>query len=118
MAQAMNLTQIAATIANGAALSAEIDLGANVLCGINMPAVWSAAAMTFQVSTDGGVTWNEMTTSAGAAVSYTVASAQYIAVDPLLWAGINALKIRSGTVGAPVNQGQAVALTLLTKQRI
>lgn len=111
-----SVSLIPATIANGASLSGETDLGIQSLVGIFMPAAWTTAAITFQVSPDGGVTWDEMTITAGAAVSYTVAAGQYIAVDPTLWRGINAIKVRSGTLGAPVNQGQASTLQLAARQ--
>lgn len=106
---------ITATIAAGNALSPEVDLGTGTLVGITMPSAWTVAVITFQVTTDGGATWNEMTTSAGAAVSFTVAASQYIAVDPALWRGINAIKVRSGTVGAAVNQIAQATLVLITR---
>ena len=115
MALPINLATVQTTIANGTALSAEVDMGADTLVGITMPAAWTAAALTFQVSTDGGVTFNEMNSSAGSAVSFTVAASQYIAVDPTLWRGVNAVKVRSGTSGTPVNQGADRVLTLVTR---
>lgn len=115
MAFPINILPIPAVIAIGTALSPEADLGAGTLVGVAMPAAWTAAAITFQVSSDGGVTWNEMTTSAGAAVSFTVAASQYIAVDPTLWRGVNAVKVRSGTSGAPVNQAAQATVTLITR---
>lgn len=108
-------TNIAATIAASGSLSSEVDFGIGTLVGIAMPAAWTAAALTFQVSTDGGITFNEMTTSAGVAVSFTAAAGQYIAVDPTLWRGVNAIRVRSGTSGAPVAQGVQAILTMVTR---
>jgi hypothetical protein len=71
--------------------------------------------MTFQVSPDGGTTWNELTSNAGTAVNYTVAASQYIAVDPATWRGVNCLKIRSGTSASPVAQTAAATMTLVTR---
>lgn len=99
----MNAEVINATIATGAALSAGVGLGAKALVGIVMPATWDAAALTFQVSTDGGTTWQEMQ-STSAVISFTAAASQFLAVDPALWRGVNMVKVRSGTSGAPVNQ--------------
>lgn len=115
MAAAINISQFVATILAGAALSGEVDIGGNTLVGITMPAAWTTAAMTFSVSTDGGTTWCEMTTSAGAEVSYTVAASQYIAVDPTLWRGVNAVKVRSGTLASAVNQVAQALVTLITR---
>jgi hypothetical protein len=52
--------------------------------------------------------------SASAELNYTAAQGQYICVDPSLWRGVVALKVRSGTAGTPVNQGQNSTLTLIT----
>ncbi len=119
MGLTIGIDQITATILSGTAVttpSTGIALGAKTLVGIVMPSAWTAAAITFQVSADGGTTWSEMTTSAGAAVSYTVAAGQFIAIDPALWRGINLIIIRSGTSGSPVNQGADRVLTLITRQ--
>jgi hypothetical protein len=104
---------IIAKISSGTALSPEVDLGIRSLVGIAMPAGWDAAALTFQASVDGGTTWQEMTTSAGVAISFVVGAGQYMAVDPTLWRGVNAIKVRSGTSGAPVNQTSDRILTLM-----
>jgi hypothetical protein len=110
----MSQTQTQAIIANGAAVSPQVNLGNGLLIGIRMPATWTAAVLTFQVSPDGGTTWLEMQSSS-AVVSYTVAQGQYIGVDPTIWRGVTALKVRSGTVGSPVNQAQQSIVTLITQ---
>lgn len=115
MAQTIGLEQHTATIASGAALSAAVPLGAGTLVGVSMPAGWDAAAMTFQVSADGGTTWQELFGSGGSAVSYTVAANNFVAIDPATWRGINMIKVRSGTSGATVNQTAARTLTLITR---
>ena len=109
----MSISQTQVTIANGTSLSPEVDIGNKLLVGIAMPALWTAAAVTFQASFDGGVTWLNMQ-SASAELNYTAAQGQYICVDPSLWRGVVALKVRSGTAGTPVNQGQNSTLTLIT----
>jgi hypothetical protein len=83
----------AAAIANGAALSPAVPLGEKTLVGIVMPAVWTTAAITFQVSVD-DATFNELYDGAGNATS---------------------VKARSGTSASPVNQGQASVLQLVTR---
>jgi hypothetical protein len=115
MALPINIDRIDVTIASGQSLSARVDLGAKVLVGIAMPTDWDAAALTFQVSQDGSETWLEHTTSAGNAVSFTVDAGQYIAVDPVLWRGVNAVRLRSGTAVTPVNQSANRTLTLITR---
>jgi hypothetical protein len=112
---AIGLVQTPITISNGTALSAALPLGEYVLTGIAMPAAWDAAALTFQVSADGGTTFGEMQ-SVSAVVSYTAAAGQYIAIDPTLWRGVNMIKVRSGTSGTPVNQTADRILTLVTRR--
>lgn len=115
MAAPMNITSVQAVIAAGQALSAETDVGPGVLVGIIIPVGWTNAALTFQTSVD-GVTWAEMVNATDAAISFgPVTSGQYVAVDPTLWRGVAALKVRSGTLGAPVVQGTQQTLILVTK---
>jgi hypothetical protein len=114
---------ITGQIAAGAALSAEIDIGPKSLVGLVLPANWTAAAggISFQVSVDGGTTWNELTvgtTGAAYSLAFTAAGAAYLAVDPQLLRGVQAIKIRSGTAGAPVNQTNTVVLNLVTRLAI
>lgn len=110
---------IQAQIAAGQSLSAEVDIGSKSLVGLVLPGTWIAATggISFQVSVDGGATWNELTTSAGAAyaIAFTAAGAAYIAIDPTTLRGVQAIKIRSGTALAPVNQTATVTLTLVTR---
>jgi len=102
------------TIANGTSLSPAVAIGPNVLCGIAMSAGWDAAAMTFQVSYDGGTTFQEMQ-STSAVISYTVAANQFISFDPSVWRGVTTLKVRSGTSGAAVNQTADRTINLVTR---
>lgn len=110
-ADQIGLSSFTATIAAGQSLSAEVDMGAFVLTGIAMPASWTAADLTFQVSPDGGVTWLELQTTA-AAVDFKAAASQFIGVDPTALRGFNAIKVRSGTSSVPVTQSGGAILTL------
>jgi hypothetical protein len=110
----MSQQTVQATIANGAALSGQVNIGNRLLVGLWMPATWTAASITFQVSPDGGTTWLELYSSAGVETTFTVAASQFIAVDPETLRGINAVKVRSGTSGSPVNQNQQSIVTLVT----
>ena len=103
------------TIAAGQSLSPEIDIGAWTLVGIQMPASWTAAGLSFQVSFDGGATWLEHYNAAGTETTFTVGASQYIAVDPLLWRGVSAIKVRSGTAASPVAQTGGATLNLIAR---
>ena len=99
------------TILSGASLSDAQDLQGCRLTGIRMPASWTAASLTFQVSEDGTNFVNlynlngEVTYSTGA--SYGVS---FNAEDFLSWRYI---KVRSGTSGAAVTQGADRTLVLV-----
>jgi hypothetical protein len=95
------------TIPNGTALSNPIDLGAKVLCAIIVPSAWTAAGLSFQASDDGGATWFNIYDSTGTEAvvgSGAVVAGRRISLDPSLFAGVDFIRVRSGTSGVPVNQ--------------
>lgn len=99
------------TILSGASLSDAQDLQGCRLTGLRMPALWTAASLTFQVSEDGTNYLNlynlngEVTYPTGA--SYGVS---FNAEDFLSWRYV---KVRSGTSGGAVAQGADRVLTLV-----
>lgn len=117
----VGITLNPAVIAAGQSLSAAVSLGALTLVGISMPATWTVAALTFQVSPDGGTTWQELFNDAGAEISITAAAGQFIipVADPsYLWRGINMVKVRSGTPSAPVVQTGGATINLVTRSEM
>lgn len=100
-----------ATIANGQALSGAAQLGGRLLHAIQMPSVWTSASMTFQASYD-GATFANVYDQYGNELSVEVAASRFVALDPTLFAGAQGIKVRSGTSGAAVNQGQATDVAL------
>ena len=117
MAAQMGLQIIAASIASGQSLSAQVDIGPYLLKGILLPSGWTAASLTFQVSFDGGATWFEHYSYAGSETVFGQAAGvgEYIALDPTLWGGVVSLKIRSGTQAAPVAQASLASLQLICR---
>lgn len=109
-------THPTATIANGESLSGAVDLGDGILTRIEMPAAWTAAGLTFQVSADNS-TWLDLYDDAGSEVSVTADASQAMRVDFADWIGVRYLKARSGTSGTPVNQGAERVLSLITVSR-
>lgn len=107
---------LAATILSGASLTDAIDLGDARLSRIAMPATWTTANLSFQVSYD-GVTYNNLFDSSGVEVTVTAAAARAISLHTLfaLFQDVRWLKIRSGTSAAPVNQGADRALQLAVR---
>ena len=109
----------AVAIAAGASLSGAANSGDKLLCAIIMPAIWTAAALTFQASDDGGVTWNNVYDDQGNEItiaSAAVVAGQRISMDPSNFAGIDFIKVQSGIVGALVNQVAAATLILIYRK--
>lgn len=104
-----------ATIASGASLSGAVDLGTGRIVGLILPAAWTTASITFQASADGTNFFDlyDDATQRELASSIVVAS-RFLALPMADWLGIRAVKLRSGSSGAPVNQGAARAITLVT----
>ncbi|MCL5264149.1 MAG: hypothetical protein M1343_02970 [Chloroflexi bacterium] len=101
----MNITVKSAAIAAGSSLSGIVDLEGYTKIGIEMPAAWDAAALTFQGSSD-GVTYNNLYDNVGNEVTSQAAAGRFIGIDTILrsLAAVRYLKIRSGTSALPVNQ--------------
>lgn len=102
------------TIASGQALSGAIDLLGYNLVGVQMPAAWTAANLTFQGSIDGTNFYDLYDGSAEINLSAAAAS-RYLALTPSQFAGVRYLKVRSGTTGTPVNQAADRSLTLIVR---
>ena len=104
------------TIANGASLSSAVDLGGFRPFGFIMPAAWTAADVTFQGGPDTS-TLNNLYDDTGTEVSAKAAASQMVVFSqPVKWLGVQALKVRSGTSGAVVNQGGARNITIIGVQ--
>ena len=108
----MGLNTTSATIAASGNLSPEVDLGAQVLVGLYVPSSWTSANITFQASPD-GVNFGNLFSYLGAEVTFVAVPGQFLAVDPTLWRGARAIKVRSGTSGTPVAQTSQVTLQLV-----
>jgi hypothetical protein len=116
---ALNKSAAQVTIANGQSLSAPVNLGNKTLCAIVVPTPWTAAALSFQASDDGGVTWQNLFDVTGTEVSIpsaSVVAGQRISVNPAIFASVDFVKIRSGTNAAAVAQGGARVLGLATRE--
>lgn len=103
-----------AVIPNGTALSQAVYIGHGNLVGVQMPAAWTTANLTFQASLD-GTTFQNLFDDGGTEYTITALVSQNITirvpVQGALW-----VIVRSGTSGSPVNQGAARSVTLLIKK--
>jgi hypothetical protein len=106
-------TTKSAVIANGASLSGVIDLEQLNITGLLIPAAWTAADITFQVSPD-GTTFGDLVDSSGNEVKLSgIAAGKFIGVNLAEASGVRYLKIRSGTSAAAVNQAAERTISLI-----
>ena len=105
-------------ILSGASLSQGALLGDHCLVGIQMPAAWDAASLSFQVSYDAGASWHDLYDDAGNEVTLAPASpaGKYLAVTPDPFGGIEFIRVRSGLTGAAVNQTATRSISLITRK--
>lgn len=110
---------IKTTIASGTALSAEVDLRQWRLIGVLIPPVWTAADVTFQAAPEvGGVsgTYGEVALDPGSGVGTALqldgAASGVSALNAPAIVGGAFFKVRSGTVGIPVNQAADRVITI------
>lgn len=111
------LSSPSVVIAEDAALSGAVYLGAGLPVAIEMPAAWTAAALTFQGSVD-GVVFANVYDDGGTEYAASVAASQHIALDHNAFIGCAFVKVRSGTAGTPVNQVAARTLKLVIRRDI
>lgn len=106
---------IEATIANGVALSEWLDLGERRFAGLIMSANWTAAAISFDVSPDGGTTAFPLFDKNNAEMTLAVAAGRAYAFPIADMLGWNYIRLRSGLSGAPVNQSAARVLRVMVE---
>lgn len=110
-----NSEYITATIAAGESLSTVVELGVSTMCGVVLPAAWTAAKVSFESSVD-GVTFGPVYDMAGVIGSAANQAANdVISVDPARFLGFSYIKIRSGVPGALVNQVDSRTLTVIAR---
>jgi hypothetical protein len=109
------LVPVAVSIPSGTSImAAGVDIGGAGIVRILMPAAWTAAALTAQVSQD-DATYYDLYDSTGTEWSATVVAAHAVALDITTFTGVRYLKLRSGTGAAPVAQAATRSLTLVTR---
>lgn len=110
------------TIAENTSLSAAFTVregvhpqGSCTPTAIIMPASWTPASLTFQVSVD-GTTFQDLYDEYGSEVTVTAAASRTIRLTAADWWGVGlSIKVRSGTSAAVVNQTAARALKIVCR---
>jgi hypothetical protein len=116
----IGLKRVPVTIQAGQSLSTAALLGDYTLAGLYFPAGWTAAGISYQISFDDGASYVELNDSTGAPVDLPPATAAstYYAIDvrDKTLSGVTNLKLRSGTLAAPVNQTNAVTVYVVGRR--
>ena len=95
--------RIGFTIANGASLSASVQVNGERIQVVEMPSAWTAAGLSFQGSPDNSNffdLWDET-----GEFTLAVDASRRIQINSDTLSQQAYLKVRSGTSAAPVNQG-------------
>ena len=109
-------------IPSGQALSNPLEISVNLgAVRIVMPDAWTSASLSFQISGDGGVTYQDLfhavQTAQGSWTTYEVTLSPIVPNTSLLLPSVGAnvgwLKLRSGTRSQPVNQAADRTFTLV-----
>jgi hypothetical protein len=112
-------TPVTASIAKNSSLAAAgINIGVGKSVGIIMPAQWTAADLTIQVSDTQGGTYVELFDSTGTAVQIPVAAGNAYTLSNTasnLLAPWSYIKVRSGTALTPVTQTAARDILFVVK---
>jgi len=107
----MPLTTFRPKILAGQSLSAAFDCTTGTLLAIAIPANWTPANISFQVSAD-GVDYHDVVNARGKARLFTAIAGTAVTLgQEVSWKGMH-LKIRSGSIDAPVIQIQDVEFTI------
>jgi hypothetical protein len=106
---------LTATIANAASLSDAVPVNGQDVVGIVTPAAMTGGGnITFQGSHD-GVTFNNIFTTSAELSIGAIAASQYYALSPDLLKGLVAIKVRTGTAGAPIVQAAQRLISVVVK---
>jgi hypothetical protein len=102
------------TISSGASLAAAgLDIQDRAIVGIDMPAAWTTANLTFQTSDDNS-TFQDLYDETGSEYTVTAAPARNIVLVNSLPMGHRYVKVRSGTSASAVVQTADRVLKVLT----
>jgi hypothetical protein len=88
-------TNLTATIPRDGSLSNVLDCSIGKPVFIYMPAAWTPATLSFQISAD-GATFTDLFTREGQELSFNVLGATAVRIDPK-WSAMTFVRLRSGS---------------------
>lgn len=102
------------TILNGQSLSEEIFIGDAVVVAVQPDSAWNTAAISFQGRTENNAL-GTLKFEGSELIATAIDSEEYVTFTPGKFAGVEYLKVRSGTNGAAVNQTGDSVITLILR---
>lgn len=103
------------TAADG--LSSAVSVAGGLPVALIVSSTWTAADITFQASPIGSTSFHDLCDFTGTTVQSTgVAASAWLNLDPAVFAGIDRIKVRSGT-STGLAQGATRTLTLVCLER-
>lgn len=117
------INKLPATIAAGQSVSTVVNTGGNFVVGLVMPAAWTNARVSVQVSTD-NINWNDLFNfevgegTTAAEFVFNVAPGAIVAINPDRLLMARYIKLRSGTRGEPVPQEAARVFSVITANAV
>lgn len=102
----------------GQSVSGWVDLENGQVAVIHMPAVWTAAAITFDSAPEGSGPYQPLFDDGGVEVALTVSGGRNCGIDinALKLSAVRFLRVRSGTSALPVVQAAERVLWIVTKR--
>lgn len=102
------------TIGAGQSLSDVLDCTSGQLVRLTMPARWSDAVVTFQLSTD-GIGFNDLYDSDGREIAIPVIGGAAYLVPAYFAGAIAFIKFRSGSTSRPITQAEQRTFAVAVK---
>jgi hypothetical protein len=109
---------VAATIANGAALSDTVELKGLAPVGIQTDSAWDTQLISIAGSTDGTTFLPVLNLDTGAEwqTPATIAASKYVPIDCRNFLGLRYLQVRSGISSASAAQSGATVVTVSLRE--
>lgn len=86
-----------AVIAASGTASSEIPANGLLITGIFFPPAFTGTSVTFEAAVRSGGPFYAMVDGAGSSLSRTISAGAYLPLDPALFAGVNFLRVVSGS---------------------
>lgn len=102
------------TILDGESLSGEVEIGDTVLVAIQPDDGWNTAAISFQARSENNAL-GDLKFEGSELTANAIEAEEYVTFTPGKFAGVQFLKVRSGTSASAVSQTGDSVITLILR---